>query len=94
MLTRVVRMEFQEEKIEEFQSFFHTRKSGIADFQGCIDVKLMKDASEKNVFYTLSEWRSEKDLEAYRNSDFFRETWKETKRLFSGKPLAYSLIAI
>ncbi|MEO0585951.1 MAG: hypothetical protein AAF135_27315, partial [Bacteroidota bacterium] len=31
------------------------------------------------------------DLDAYRRSELFGNVWPKTKRLFSAKPLAYSL---
>jgi len=85
-------MEFQKDKIEEFQQFFNNRRDRIAAFDGCLSVKLMQDASQTNIFYTLSIWKSEQHLENYRESEFFEETWIETKKLFAGKPLAYSLM--
>ncbi len=93
MLVRIVRMIFQEEKVSDFQAFFDAKKATIASFPGCEKVELLKDASLPNVFYTLSHWSRETDLENYRSSAFFKETWTHTKTLFAGKPEAYSLIA-
>ena len=41
-------------------------------------------AEESNAFYR-------KNLEAYRNSKLFEETWTQTKALFADKPQAWSL---
>jgi autoinducer 2-degrading protein len=51
----------------------------------------MRDKNESNVFYTVSHWNAEPDLNNYRNSEFFKETWSKTKSLFSEKPQAYSM---
>ncbi|MFM1898201.1 MAG: hypothetical protein RL577_441, partial [Bacteroidota bacterium] len=39
---------------------------------------------------TLSRWESVDDLERYRNSQLFEETWAKTKVLFDRKPEAFS----
>ena len=94
MLLRIVRMEFQESEIEKFTALFLERKAKITGFPGCEEVLLKRDASEKNVFYTVSKWKDPASLENYRQSSFFEETWALTKKLFSGKPRAYSLVEV
>jgi len=85
-------MEFKPEKVNEFLEFFQSKKHHIQAFDGCLHLELCRDNLYENVYYTLSHWTEEKALEAYRHSDFFEETWKYTKRLFGGRPLAYSLL--
>jgi len=92
MLLRIVRLEFHEQNIDDFLMIFHKSKSRIEAFDGCKKVDLYKDSKEKNVFYTHSIWESEEKLDQYRNSGFFKSTWAATKKLFSAKPLAYSLV--
>jgi heme-degrading monooxygenase HmoA len=41
--------------------------------------------------FTVSIWESEDDLNAYRNSELFENTWAKTKVLFNDKPEAWSL---
>lgn len=94
MLIRIVRMEFDPAKVEDFKILFEEVKGKIAGFPGCHHVELRVDASLDNVFYTFSKWENEEALEAYRVSDLFVETWKRTKILFNGKPLAYSLMTV
>ncbi len=92
MLIRIVRMDFQPEKVEEFTAFFETIKDKIANTPGCHHVELCKDSKSDHVYYTFSRWESEDDLENYRHSDLFEEVWAKTKKMFGGKPLAYSLL--
>ncbi|MEM6737540.1 MAG: antibiotic biosynthesis monooxygenase family protein [Bacteroidota bacterium] len=92
MLIRIVRMDFKEEKVDNFVTFFETVKARIADFPGCNHVELCKDSKLDHVFYTFSKWDSEADLEKYRRSDLFEEVWSQTKKMFGGKPRAYSLV--
>lgn len=92
MLVRVVRMEFDPEKVIDFKKLFYERKPKISAFPGCQRVQLLQDHTLSNVFYTLSHWDGPDDLENYRTSPFFDDTWTATKALFSGKPKAWSLI--
>ena len=92
MIVRIVRMEFDPEKVEDFLALFNRNKQLIRHFPGVQHLELHRDATQTNVFYTYSIWNDEDALEAYRHSDLFKEVWKGTKALFSGKPLAYSLI--
>lgn len=92
MIVRIVRMEFDPEKVETFLAHFNAYKSQIRNFPGVDHLELHRDANLENVFYTYSHWESEAYLEAYRLSDLFSKVWAETKILFSGKPQAFSLI--
>lgn len=91
MLIRIVRMDFEPEKVADFLDLFETVKKKIATFHGCNHLELCKDAKLDHVYYTFSKWESEDDLEKYRHSELFEDTWAKTKVLFGGKPLAYSL---
>ncbi len=91
MLIRIVRMEFEPSKVNDFLALFETVENKIASFPGCNRLQLCKDAKLDHVYYTFSKWDSESDLEKYRHSDLFEDTWDKTKKLFGGKPLAYSL---
>ena len=86
-------MEFQPEKVHDFLSLFEEVKPKIAARQGCTHLELCKDASLDHVYYTFSIWEREEDLESYRHSDLFEDTWARTKVLFGGRPLAYSLLS-
>lgn len=91
MITRIVRMEFQPEKVEEFLEIFNASKQQIRHFPGVNHLELHRDAKLSHVFYTYSIWEGEEALEAYRHSPLFQSVWAKTKALFGGKPLAYSL---
>ena len=91
MLIRIVRMDFVPEKVDDFLALFGTVERKIANFPGCNHLELCKDAKLDHVYYTLSKWASEDDLENYRQSELFATTWAKTKVLFGGKPHAYSL---
>lgn len=91
MITRIVRLTFEETKLADFMQVFENSKLQIAAFEGCLGLQLMQDASEKNVMYTLSYWESEAHLNKYRFSELFKTTWAQTKILFANKPQAFSL---
>lgn len=91
MLVRIVKMTFSPDKTVEFQSRFHNIKDKIIEFEGCDLLELYQDKNDSNVFFTYSYWKSEKDLNRYRDSTFFKEVWSSTKKMFTKKPEAWSV---
>jgi heme-degrading monooxygenase HmoA len=90
MLIRIVRMTFQEDKIEDFLEIFNRSKHLIRSFEGCQHLELLRDKNAQNMMLTYSYWLSEEHLNAYRNSELFKTTWAATKALFLDKPVAFS----
>ncbi|HFS68096.1 MAG TPA: antibiotic biosynthesis monooxygenase [Flavobacteriia bacterium] len=88
---RIVKMEFQEDKIAEFLANFNQVKNKIRASKGCKNLELFRDKNKPNTFFTYSFWQSEQELENYRNSDLFKTVWAKTKPLFNAKPLAWSV---
>lgn len=91
MIVRIVQMTFRPDVVDDFLKLFEERKSIIRNFEGCKHLELWQDSELTNVFFTYSHWDSEKHLDAYRFSAFFRETWGLTKSLFATSPQAWSL---
>jgi len=92
MIIRLVQMTFKQENVIKFKSIFEDKKEHIRAFHGCQYLELLQGQDTKgNVFYTYSHWDSQEDLDNYRHSHLFAETWKETKALFSEKAQAISL---
>jgi quinol monooxygenase YgiN len=94
MITRVVKMTFNAADVEKFLEIFKSTEEFIRSFNGCHSVNLLMDAGNENVYFTLSTWRSEGDLNTYRSSALFKETWAKVKPLFSERAEAWSLIDI
>ena len=90
MLIRIVRMTFQEDKIDHFLEIFNRSKYLIRGFEGCQHLELLRDKNAPNVMLTYSYWLSEEHLNAYRGSDLFKTTWAATKALFADKAVAFS----
>ena len=91
MILRIVQMSFKPENIDAFTTLFNERKETIRNFPGCTHLELWQDTNEPAIFFTYSNWDSEKDLNHYRYSEFFKETWNMTRALFSDKPQAWSV---
>jgi quinol monooxygenase YgiN len=91
MITRIVRMTFKKEHVNSFLSLFEKNKEAIASFDGCAHLSLFQDADNPCIYITYSEWKSEKELNTYRNSELFKRVWKETKSYFDSSPLAFSM---
>jgi quinol monooxygenase YgiN len=91
MITRIVKMTFKSEHINDFQQIFHESQNLIKAFDGCIRLELMKDIDDENTFFTISHWESKAYLDSYRSSYLFKNTWSKVKPLFAEKALAWSL---
>jgi quinol monooxygenase YgiN len=91
MITRIVRMHFRPEEREAFLDIFNASKHLIRQFDGCQHMSLYNEAGLPDVFFTLSVWDSAAHLDAYRNSELFRNTWTKTKALFADRPQAWSM---
>lgn len=90
MFVRIVKMSFHAKHIEEFQEMFEEKKQLIRNSDGCSLLELYQDKTNPEIFFTYSYWENESDLENYRTSDFFKETWQQTKSYFNNKPEAWS----
>lgn len=91
MFVRIVKMEFQNDRTEEFKSNFEKAKEKIRNTKGCRLLELYRDKTHTNIFFTYSYWETEQDLENYRNSDLFKNVWTKTKPLFNAKSMAWSV---
>lgn len=91
MIIRIVKMEFQEDKIESFKTLFENTREKIAASEGCRELYLLNDIYQPNIFMTYSIWDEESYLHAYRDSPLFNTTWETVKKWFSAKPQAWSL---
>lgn len=91
MITRIVKLSFEENNVIQFLDLFKKIKATIAGFKGCLHIELLKETGKENIFFTYSKWEKEEDLENYRNSPFFKETWAKTKMLMKEKAEAWSV---
>ena len=91
MLVRIVKMSFHEENIPAFLENFEIMKEKIRNSEGNRFLELYQDQNNKSIFFTYSYWETEQDLNKYRNSELFDEVWTFTKKLFNGKPEAWSV---
>ncbi len=91
MLIRIVKMTFQEARTADFKEFVKTIGDTIRAFDGCEHLDILQDIHHPNIFFSYSWWTSEKNLNHYRNSDFFKGTWSKVRRWFDSKPEAWSV---
>lgn len=91
MFVRIVKMSLHLNFIEDFEKMFDKKKATIRDFKGCEFLELYQDKNNPGLFFTYSYWKNESDLIRYKNSDFFKATWKQTKSYFNDKPEAWSV---
>ncbi len=92
MIVRIVQMTFREGAVNDFVALFEERKQTIRSFTGCTHLELWQDSKQPNVFFTHSHWETEADLDHYRFSAFFKDTWGKTRVLFEAAPQAWSVV--
>lgn len=89
-MIRIVKLTLKQENVNDFLSHFETVKNDINSFPGCLGMKLLQEKKEGNILFTYSQWKSEDDLENYRNSELFRSIWPTVKQWFAAKAEAWS----
>jgi len=91
MIKRIVKMVFRSNETETFIQLFNERKANIRASKGCTHLELFRATQKEEIFFTYSFWESEEDLNNYRHSDLFKDTWAKTKILFAERPEAWSV---
>ena len=90
MIKRLVKMQFKPEEAGHFIELFDRQKDLIRAFPGCLYLELLRSRQDPSIFFTFRFWTGEDALNHYRDSELFRQTWAETKKLFSQRPEAWT----
>lgn len=94
MITRIVKLTIEPSRYLEFIKLYTEAQKTIRTFNGCIELSIYNDVKHPNVIFTVSKWQSEKMLDHYRYSDFFKGVWTTVKPMFSAKAEAWSLCEV
>ncbi|MEM6398091.1 MAG: 3-dehydroquinate synthase [Bacteroidota bacterium] len=94
MIERLVKLHFEEENVLKFEEIFESSRATISAWPGCVSLQAWRSISEAGVYFTFSRWIDEDALNNYRRSDFFGQTWAETKALFKAAPEAWSSVQL
>ncbi len=89
-MIRLVKLTIKQEEVEKFKSIFSASRGVILGFKGCEKLSLVVDNNNPQIMFTVSHWENESDLENYRNSDFFKNTWSTVKKMFDAAPEVWS----
>lgn len=92
MIQRIVKLTLSKQTdLEAFRVIYDARNPMKNKVKGCRSVKIMKEINDENVYYTVSMWDSDADLEAYRSSAYFKETWPMVKAHLAVRAEAFTL---
>ena len=94
MIVRIVKLNFHGQHIPLFLENFTSIEDKIRNSEGNCYLQLLQDKNDVCTFFTYSHWKSEQDLENYRNSAFFDGVWTFTKKLFDKKAEAWSCVVV
>ena len=89
-LVRIVRLTLRPDAVDAFMEIFREAAPRIRASSGCLSLELWQDARYPHIVSTHSRWESNAALQAYRDSPFFKATWKKTRTLFAAPPFAAS----
>jgi len=89
-MIRIVKLTLKPEYVEDFLNHFETVKNDINAFPGCQGMRLLQEKKAGNILFTYSQWKSNNDLENYRNSKLFLSIWPTVKQWFEAKAEAWS----
>lgn len=90
-MIRIVKLHFQEDKIDTFLAFFEEIKWLVANQPGCHGMKLLQDKNNPSIVFTYSSWEDESALNAYRDSETFGKVWPTIKPWFKETAEAWSV---
>ena len=93
MITRIVKLHFHPDFCQSFESSFPEFKNLILSFNGCNDVKLQK-TNTIGIYFTISIWEKEINLEQYRSSETFIKIWNTLKPNFTHPAEAWSTVEV
>ena len=95
MIKRIVMMELLPGREGLFLDIFEQVKMDIRAQKGCLGLEVLQSSQNGHVsVWTISLWESELDLDLYRSSPLFKQTWSSVKPLFSDKARAWTLTSI
>ncbi len=91
MLTRIVKLTFETDKIADFIGYFDTIKTQVSSFENCFGMRLHQDLKHPNIVFTYSLWKDEEALNNYRDSELFQGVWSTIKPWFHTRAEAWSV---
>jgi quinol monooxygenase YgiN len=94
MITRIVKLSFQADKVDSFLALFDQVVTKVNAYPGCHHMHMLQDIHEPTSFITYSQWENEDVLNNYRDSDLFQTIWPTIKPWFAAKAEAWSLINV
>lgn len=84
-------MTFEPSKVDDFLKIFMENVDKIRNFNGCKHLELLQNSDFPNIIFTYSLWEKDENLDEYRASELFINTWQQTKKLFTAPAEAWSL---
>ncbi|GAB4375817.1 MAG: putative quinol monooxygenase [Salibacteraceae bacterium] len=92
MITRIVKMTFEERHTAHFWAVMNEVHDKILATKGCRELRVFHAVQQPEIVFTISSWNNVDDLENYRKSELFKQTWSTVKPLFKSKAEAWTLV--
>jgi quinol monooxygenase YgiN len=91
MIVRVVELKFEKENLPLAQKMLEEIAPKVKGMEGCSYLEISSGIKDKGMIFTYSHWSSADALNAYRDSEIFRNFWRDLKKLFADPARAWSL---
>ena len=65
MITRIVKLNFQSDKVPEFLEIFNQNKQLLEKSDGCTSLEIFNCTSNTDTYFTISTWSSDNKAEAW-----------------------------
>lgn len=90
MIVRIVKLNFKQAFLPQAQEILEVHGPKVRAREGCTHLQILQDKHDPRTYFTISHWTSEEALNAYRNSEVFREFWPSIKVGFETPAQAWS----
>jgi quinol monooxygenase YgiN len=91
MIVRVVELKFEKENLPLALEKLNAIAPKVRAMEGCSFLEISSGLKDKGMILTYSYWSDTQSLNAYRESETFRNFWRDIKQLFSDPARAWSL---
>lgn len=91
MITRIVKMTVQMERTDEFRSILELNSQEVRTFNGCEHLEIFCDKKDRSTIFSYSIWKTERHLNQYLRSEFFRSFWPKLTQFFAAEAQAWTV---
>ena len=90
MITRIIKLTVNITP-EDFLKYMSSIKSGFDDFEGCVQLEVLRGKIDEDVFFIYTIWENNAVLNKFRKSEFNKKFWRKLLDLSKSRPQVWSV---